>query len=163
LGEGLRSAPIVLLMLGGALAVGAARADPLDVEPAGVAAWSAAPSAAGTAIDRDREWHEWYRARVQWRRGVRELGLERARNRRLALLLRRRGAASPGVLWRQRLNAGSRRLSGESEGAWVTEGAGTGRGGRARAARGQGRRVRAATDAEVPIELLRRRSSRTAQ
>lgn len=35
------------------------------------------------------EWIDWYRARVAWRKARQEMRLERARNRHLALLLRR--------------------------------------------------------------------------
>jgi len=62
-------------------------ADPLD-RVSGTESWK---TAGPQSID--REWKDWYRARVQWRKARQELRLQRRRNHQLALLLRhgRRG------------------------------------------------------------------------
>ncbi|MBK8482598.1 MAG: hypothetical protein IPL40_15780 [Proteobacteria bacterium] len=147
-----------LVVLGWVCLARSVGADPLDLEPAGVAAWSVAPATAAAAFDREGEWREWYRARVQWRQGVRQLRLDRARNRRIALLLRQRGASLRGTLSGQRLDAGSRRLSAESGGSWVTGGVGQRPTRGPSSGRGRSGSAPAASDAEVPIELLRRPS-----
>lgn len=163
-GRGVRvpwSLPLLLLVFGarglGYGFVAEVRADPLDAAPAGVAAWSGARGEPRGAVDRESEWREWYAARVQWRQGVAQLRRERARNRRLALLLRQRGVLPRGALLRQQLDVASRRFAAESEGGWVTSGAPPGSGGNlGRRRSGHAPVRRSESDDEVPIELLGR-------
>lgn len=154
------SLPLLLLVFGarglGYGFVAEVRADPLDAAPAGVAAWSGARVDPRGAVDRESEWREWYAARVQWRQGVAQLRRERARNRRLALLLRQRGVLPRGALLRQQLDVASRRLSVESEGGWVTSGARGSAGNGERRRSGQAPLRHNESDDEVPIELLGR-------
>jgi hypothetical protein len=88
-------------------------ADALD-EVTGTEGWNAP-----VKIDEHKlEWQDWYRCRVVWRRALRDLRLQRARNRRLARLLRGRGAPKPGQLMRAVIGPG-RRGAAESRQEWV--------------------------------------------
>jgi len=95
---------IVCAVLGTLTAAAApVAADPLD-RISGTERW-------GRAQERDptAEWKAWLAARVQWRRARRWFRLERARNRRLAQLLRRGRPEKRAVqrILRSRLRRGS--------------------------------------------------------
>jgi hypothetical protein len=92
----IRRAPLLLglLVVAWTARPATTAADPLD-KVSGMEDWNRAGPE-----NIDAEWKDWYRARVEWRRASRELRIQRAISVRLAPLLERVDAPTPGEIRR---------------------------------------------------------------